>query len=172
MDEVNILKKFKIIGCVIYLLIIAIFMTFTILQYLDRRELFNITIIMEKYQYVDRIVITWDSEQIEITSEKYNFREVKNLLYPFYTGRIGVPRSTKMTLQIQSYKQDAEIIYYVGDEKLFAVNVFNFESPPFSENSIFVRNIFMMNNYFSVIFINNGNFLGSFSFDDFDIQTL
>jgi len=142
-------------------------------QYFNRRELLHITYVMDNFQHVDRIVITMLHETLEIDYADYMFEDIRATLYPFSTGRVGIPASTKRVLLNNSHEQTMQILYFINGDELFSLSIYEFGSsppfPPLNEQSlIFIHNMFIINNSYALAFINDGNFVGSFSFDVFD----
>jgi len=124
-----------------------------------------------EFEYIDRIEINYGSESLEIDTDNENFEIVKELLYPF-RGGTGIHSSRRRELRRVSNEKFGEIVYFVGNEELFSASIYTFSSYPFvespTESGALGRNVFMIENYYGIIFINDGRYMGRFSFNDFD----
>ncbi|MCL2427070.1 MAG: hypothetical protein FWD05_12140 [Oscillospiraceae bacterium] len=168
----NIQRQTKFIKYGIIVTVTGLLVTILAVNYLGRRELLAAIEFMDNFQHVDRIEINSVLGNYRISEDDSSFEELNNLLYPFNDGRVIVSAGTRRMLQRQSHEQFAEIYFYANGKLLFSLNVYTFLKHPLPEQTGIPgglgNNVFMVGDHYAMIFINNGNFVGSFDFEQWD----
>jgi len=124
------------------------------------------------YSTVDTIVIDDSNQVCSIADGEGYFDEIQMLLYPFHNGTISPHARDIRTLQRQSERQFAEIVFYNGNSYLISLTIRLYEEHPFPEvdgdRDVFARSVFTVDGYYALAFINGSNHLANFSFDSWD----
>jgi len=167
------LKPLKVFACIIFAILLVSLVVVGIFSSLERRELLRVIDIMDDFENVDRIVIIADAAILEFSIEDQNFEDTKTLLYPFHDGRGGISASIKRELLRFSDSEPMEITYFVDGDVLLVLNVHLFASyPHMVYERGFGNNLFVMNCYYHIAFVNNGNFMASMGFSELDLDSL
>ena len=136
-----------------------------------RREALHILNFMDNFVYVDKIIITLNSEVLfETNEEYYNFEEVKTTLSPFEAGWSSYTTKVRRDILKQSIEQNISIEYLIEDEIFFTINIFILSSPPFSvvvERPL-NNEFFIAEDFYGVAFINGSATMVRFNSNNFE----
>jgi len=139
---------------------------------------------IDDFQHVNRIVIHYNSDSIEINDSNYNFNALKAMLNP--VSEYSAPLLSIDTSALISY---IEIDYFIDSRIIFRANIFKIPddfTPPETYRFLLNRNKFSIGDSYNrgVVFLNNynPNFLshlaprtsplGKFEDNEFDIYTI
>ena len=175
---------------VIFAIILAIWIHFIIFAIPARREdqqnrsrHLQAVYYMENFDYVDEIFIVRNYELLlNINYKNPNFEKIKNLLDPFHSGFGGDSLDTIQSLIDTSYSQNLSIKYFVEEEILFALDIFEFSSSsdildidPSGRHvgsNIFRRNVFFVGEIYAIAINKPTGFLFSFDFPENSLDLL
>ena len=165
---------FSVLKGILAVIVLAIFTIFGVSSHQNRNERRSIINLMAGFQYVNRILVITCTGSLDISEDDCNFEFVKTYFYPFYPGRVGIPRNTRQSLTALSQGRFASITYFTDGQELFSAYIYTFYiHPSFTDDVANIcGNVFMIDNLYGVVFIGETDFLGRFGFEEMDTNFL